>query len=172
MQTQNLTVHQCTMADYETVKALLYETARWLKEKEMNQWQDITTGARDLKIKAGIEAGETFLFYKEGCLAGTIVLQEKPGEWDLDLWKEKLEDETSSLFIHRIATDRHFGGQGIGAAMLEWAAEYGRKHPTFKWLRLDCVGHNVRLNDFYKSCGFTYVGLSDNGFSLYEKPLI
>lgn len=165
---QDLTVKRASNEDFDTVRGLLYDAALWIKEKGLPQWSDMTTGARDFKIKAKIEAGETFIFYKDNRAAGTLTLETTPGEWDLELWKTHQINFSDTLFVHRLASSREFSGHRIGQYMLEWALEFtgilGRE-----WLRLDCVGYNESLNDFYKKCGFTYIGHSDNGFSLYEK---
>lgn len=50
--------------------------------------------------------------------------------------------------------------------MLQWVEENVQHDKEF--LKLDCVGHNRILNDFYKSNGFEYVGSTD-GFSKFQK---
>ena len=50
--------------------------------------------------------------------------------------------------------------------MLRWIEENVQHDKEL--LKLDCVGHNVTLNDFYKRCGFEYVGSTD-GHSMFQR---
>jgi len=165
-----ITIKQATLEDYDTIRELLYATAGWLKSKGLTQWADLPTGARDHRIEAKILSGDTYLFYKGETLAGTITLQTLPEEWDLNLWTGVKEDLEAAIYVHRIATHREFAGQGLGQRMLDWAIPFGKKAGK-TWIRLDCVGDNLALNAFYQRCGFTYLGESESGFSLYEKPI-
>lgn len=165
-----ITVKQATMEDYQTVRELLIATAGWLKSKGLTQWSDLPTGARDPRIKAKILSGETYLFYSGEKLAGTITLQATPEAWDVNLWTGVRDNLQDAIYVHRIATHRDFAGHGLGQWMLDWAIPFA-KAAGKGWIRLDCVGDNPPLNAFYKRCGFTYLGKSDNGFSLYEKSI-
>ena len=53
--------------------------------------------------------------------------------------------------------------------MLQWIEENIQHDKEF--LKLDCVGHNLTLNDFYKRCGFEFIGSTD-GHSMFQKNSI
>ena len=61
---------------------------------------------------------------------------------------------------------RKYKGNRIGEWILQWVEENVQKDKEY--LKLDCVGHNRTLNDFYKKNGFEYVGNTD-GFSKFQK---
>ncbi len=167
---QDLRIQCASPESFETIRDLLYEAALWIKGKGLLQWNDVPTGARDSKIRAMLESGETFLAYKNGQVVGTFTLQNAPGNWDQELWNTHAIDFSDTIFVHRFATSRAFSGQSIGKTMLDWAHDYAQEKGRH-FLRLDCVGYNQPLNAFYQSCGFTFLGQADNGFSLYEKEV-
>ncbi|WP_212004864.1 GNAT family N-acetyltransferase [Chitinophaga sp. HK235] len=97
------------------------------------------------------------------------------------IWGEK--DEEPSLYIHRIATHPDYHGRGFVKHIVEWAKAYGRQHQR-QYLRLDTGSGNERLNNYYVSCGFTYMGVRaipdpeglpahyrNGGFSIFEIKL-
>jgi GNAT superfamily N-acetyltransferase len=78
-----------------------------------------------------------------------------------------------AFYVHKLAVRRDRAGRGIGAAVVEWAnaeaAEAGRE-----FLRLDCLGDNPRIRDYYEDLGFQHRGdLVADGrkLSLYERSV-
>ena len=75
---------------------------------------------------------------------------------DPQIWGVKNADP--AVYIHRIATNPDFRGQGFFAEIVQWAQAYARRHQK-KFVRLDTVGENHGLIAHYTACGFTYLGL-------------
>ena len=71
-----------------------------------------------------------------------------------------LRDKFPSVYIHRIVTNPTFRGNNYVNDIIEWAKKYGRNNGK-QFLRMDTWGDNQKLIDYYQSCGFTYLGLSD-----------
>lgn len=76
---------------------------------------------------------------------------------DPQIWGAKNADP--AVYIHRIATNPDFRGQGFVAAIVQWAKEYAQHHQK-KYVRLDTIGENHGLIAHYTACGFTYLGLT------------
>jgi ribosomal protein S18 acetylase RimI-like enzyme len=76
---------------------------------------------------------------------------------DPQIWGAKNADP--ALYIHRIATNPNFRGQGFVATIVQWAKEYAQQNQK-KYVRLDTIGENQGLITHYTACGFTYLGLS------------
>ncbi|MBO9732100.1 MAG: GNAT family N-acetyltransferase [Chitinophaga sp.] len=74
------------------------------------------------------------------------------------IWGSK--DEEPSLYLHRIATHPEYRGRGLVKQIIAWARQYGREHHRH-YLRLDTGAGNEKLNNYYVSCGFTYLGDAD-----------
>jgi GNAT superfamily N-acetyltransferase len=76
---------------------------------------------------------------------------------DPQIWGARNADP--AVYVHRIATNPDFRGQGFVAAIVQWAKAYARQHEK-KFVRLDTIGENHGLIAHYTRCGFTYLGLT------------
>ncbi len=72
------------------------------------------------------------------------------------IWLEK--DKDPSVYIHRIATNPAFRGKRYVQHIVDWASQYAREHGK-QFVRLDTGSGNEKLNAYYISCGFTYLGV-------------
>jgi GNAT superfamily N-acetyltransferase len=100
------------------------------------------------QIGAEVGAGMFFIAEAGGVPAGVVRFQLE----DALFWPD-LVDPAASAFIHRLAVDRAFAGQGVSVALLEWAIAHARSLGK-QWLRLDCDDNRPRLKAFYERCGF------------------
>jgi GNAT superfamily N-acetyltransferase len=76
---------------------------------------------------------------------------------DPQIWGTRNADP--AVYVHRIATNPTFRGQGFVAAIVQWTKDYARQQQK-KFVRLDTVGENHGLIAHYTACGFTYLGLT------------
>jgi RimJ/RimL family protein N-acetyltransferase len=76
---------------------------------------------------------------------------------DPQIWGARNADP--AIYIHRIATNPDFRGQGFVAAIVQWAKAYAQQNQK-KVVRLDTIGENHGLIAHYTACGFTYLGLT------------
>ncbi|MGG0080090.1 GNAT family N-acetyltransferase [Bacillus wiedmannii] len=136
---------------------LLKEVAEWLQHKEVDQWQYLLGEESTAEILEGIKEKNTYVVVKESEIVGTVTVSPKQNEWDERIFGK--EEVSNSLYIHRFAVKRKYKGNGIGEWILQWVEENVQHEKEF--LKLDCVGHNIKLNDFYKRCGFEYIGSTD-----------
>ncbi|MDG0875613.1 hypothetical protein L5D93_25590 [Paenibacillus thiaminolyticus] len=77
---------------------------------------------------------------------------------------------TPFLFIDW-ALSRAHSGQELGKAILRWIEQGSQFPEPKKYIKLDCVGDNGKLNEYYKASGFQYAGSTD-GHSKYQKELL
>ena len=75
---------------------------------------------------------------------------------DPQIWEERNND--TSIYIHRIATNPIFRGQNLVRKIVEWSKKYGEENLK-KFIRMDTVGENKGLIDYYQKCGFDFLGL-------------
>lgn len=75
---------------------------------------------------------------------------------DPQIWEERNEDP--SVYIHRIATNPDFRGQNLVAQIVQWVRLYGKENQK-QFVRMDTVGDNQGLINYYTKCGFDFIGL-------------
>lgn len=79
-------------------------------------------------------------------------------ESDPQIWQDL--DKDPAIYIHRIATHPDFRGQNLVGAIVEWSHAFAKAKKK-KFLRMDTVGNNLGLINYYKKCGFDFLGLSE-----------
>jgi GNAT superfamily N-acetyltransferase len=75
---------------------------------------------------------------------------------DPQIWEERNEDP--SIYIHRIATNPIFRGQNLVTEIVKWSKSFAEENAK-KFIRMDTVGENRGLIDYYQKCGFEFLGL-------------
>jgi len=78
-------------------------------------------------------------------------------ESDIQIWQEK--NQEPAIYIHRISTNPNFRGRNLVSEIAQWSKNYAL-HKDKKFVRMDTVGENVGLINYYKKCGFDFLGLS------------
>ncbi|MDR2145384.1 MAG: GNAT family N-acetyltransferase [Tannerella sp.] len=76
---------------------------------------------------------------------------------DPQIWEERNNDP--AVYIHRIATNPDFRGQYFVDELVVWAKIYALKNEK-KFIRMDTVGENKGLIDYYQKSGFDFLGLA------------
>ena len=75
---------------------------------------------------------------------------------DPEIWEERNDDP--AVYIHRIATNPDFRGQNLVGQIVEWAKIYANENQK-QFVRMDTVGDNPGLINYYTKCGFDFLGL-------------
>ena len=73
------------------------------------------------------------------------------------IWEQRNSDP--AVYIHRIATSPRFRGNNFVSAIAGWAKSYAGKNNK-QFIRMDTVGNNEKLIEYYKRCGFDFLGFS------------
>jgi RimJ/RimL family protein N-acetyltransferase len=143
---------------------LLQQAASWMERNGIRQW---TPGQfNEADIINYFEDREVYLAQIDHELAGMFTLQFS----DPQYWGHRNDD--SYAYLHRLSVSEAYRGIGLGSQMLDYAAVIA-KEKGCKGLRFDTVAHNIKLNGFYQSLGYHYMGTNDMGggrlVNLYEK---
>ncbi|WP_052088244.1 GNAT family N-acetyltransferase [Paenibacillus wynnii] len=143
---------------------LLQDAARWMESKGIKQW---TPGQfNEADIVGYFEDREVYLALEKDEIIGLFTLQFT----DPQYWGPRNDD--SYAYLHRLTVARSYRGSGLGSKMLYFAADLAIER-GLKGLRFDTVAHNVKLNRYYQSLGFHFMGSNDMGggrlVNLYEK---
>nr|WP_233167130.1 GNAT family N-acetyltransferase [Pedobacter sp. ASV2] len=76
---------------------------------------------------------------------------------DPHIWLERNKDP--AIYLHRIVTNPSFRGRGFVKIIVEWVTQYARKNDK-RFIRMDTGSGNEKLNSYYISCGFKYLGIT------------
>ena len=146
------------------VAGLLDEATVWVNDLGFSQWP--LPFPRD-QLAGAIDRGEVYVVESEDgeAVATVSMLSNDPVYWG--------DQPPDAFYVHKLAVRRDQAGRGIGAAVVEWAnaeaAEAGRE-----FLRLDCLGDNPGIRDYYEDLGFEHRGdvvLDGRTISLYERSV-
>lgn len=152
-----LTIRRATPNDLPAVLALLAEAARWLHAIGVRQWP--AEGFPAGRIQPLIDAGVVYLFHTAwdpGAPAATMALDRQA---DPEFWRPA-DRPDDALYVHKLAVSRAHAGEGLGGALLDWAALRAAAQGR-RWLRLDCAKDNARLQAYYRAAGFRHVRTVD-----------
>ena len=159
-----MNVRRAQQEDALTVAGLLDEATVWVNDLGFSQWP--LPFPRD-QLAAAIDRGEVYVVESEDgeAVATVSMLPDDPLYWG--------DQPPDAFYVHKLAVRRDQAGRGIGAAVVEWAnaeaAEAGRE-----FLRLDCLGDNPGIRDYYEDLGFEHRGdvvLDGRTISLYERSV-
>ncbi|MDZ5609041.1 GNAT family N-acetyltransferase [Bacillus pseudomycoides] len=145
---------------------MLKEVAQWLKEKEIDQWQYLLGGGDDEEIIQAVINKNTYIILKGNEMIGTFTVSSIQSEWDRHIFGE--DALSDSLYLHRLAIIPKYMKSRIGERALMWIQD--NMHTGKKFLKLDCVANNLKLNNFYKNNGFEHFGEAD-GHNKYRKRI-
>ncbi|RED66251.1 GNAT family N-acetyltransferase [Cohnella lupini] len=164
-------IRRAEPGDTTDIMRLLVNTADWLLSKGSSQWNGLLRGEDSHNTPEAINRGDVFIFKQEDQTAGIVMLLRNPSAWDLELWHDRLDQP--AIYLHRLATNREFAGQGVGKRIMQWV---DTEVPTWgsNLVRLDCIANNQALNSFYSSLGYERLGTAKNNlgeFSKFEKQV-
>lgn len=160
---RELRIRPANPEDARDVLAIWTNAAEWQRARGIDQWNPAQFSLEG--AAAAIRDAEVYLAELGHDPVGTYLIV-----WsDSLIWKER--DNAESGYIHKLAVRRDLNGMGIGLRLLAHAERQiaGRGK---RFIRLDCMADNERLNRYYLGAGYTLVGRSDgDGWSanLYEK---
>lgn len=153
-------------SDSTHIITLLKEIALWMKNNNIDQWQYLLEGGDDEEISQAISNQLTYKVLEGTELIGTFTLSPTQSEWDVHIFGS--EEVQNSLYLHRLAVAPRYMGRGFGKNIFQWIQENVQTEKAY--LKLDCVAHNSKLNQFYKNNGFEYIGETDS-HSKYQKKI-
>lgn len=141
------------------------DAASWLNENGIDQWGYLHTGKENHEIEEAILKGTTYVVVDEaGKFVASFNLASEQNDWDLALWSNR---DDPAVYLHRLVVARNQHNRQIGKELLVWMVN--NVDQKVGSIRLDCVGHNKVLNNFYLASGFTFNGTHDMDGDLFSK---
>lgn len=169
-------IKQALPKDKKIVNTILIDAAKWLQSMGSSQWSELLEGQDVHGTTKHIDEGKVYIAWDDNKPMGVFTLIDEPSEWDKDLWGE--EDGSDYNYLHRIAINRAYSGQGLGGRLVQEALSM-TKNDNKEGLRLDCNAESPALNKFYQSQGLEFIERKDNievgtgeiDLNLYQKEI-
>ena len=144
--------------DLDKVVALVREAAAWLRSIDIDQWQEPwpdPAGHRE-RILNDLLKAKTWLVQDGEIIAATITIDtDEPMDVDEHpVWPAK-EGQPTVLYVRRVIVSRRYARLGLGAALLDWAANVAKTDHRAELIRIDVRTTNLKLHAYYEGQRFT-----------------
>lgn len=140
--------------DLDVVRGLVQNAVRWLRTSKStdqwtNPWPD-EAGARE-RILNDLIKGKTWIVWDGPAAAATITVdtEEPLVQDDLPVWPVK-KRHGMALYVRRVIVNRDYSGIGLGAGLLDWAADVAKRDHTAELIRIDVWTTNLDLHAYYE----------------------
>ena len=144
----NIKTQNSTINDIDEIFRLYKIATDFQKTRFTVHWPEFERSLVETEI-AENRQWKILIDYKIACIWATTFN-------DPQIWEKRNNDP--AVYIHRIATNPDFRGQNLVGHIVEWAKQYAinnKKH----FVRMDTVGDNPGLINYYSKCGFDFFAL-------------
>jgi GNAT superfamily N-acetyltransferase len=147
-----LTLFRATPDERDVILELLDDAVRWLRGKNTDQWAKPWPDeeGRNKRIEQDLLEGKTWLLRDGTVVAGTITIDPA----DNEVWPAEKRRE-NAIYVRRVIVRRRYAGIGLGARLLDWAADVGARMHGARLIRIDVWTTNTELHTYYQKQGFT-----------------
>jgi GNAT superfamily N-acetyltransferase len=153
-----LVLRPATRKDLGAIRELVRDAADWLRtgkstDQWVRPWPD-RAGEQD-RMRSDLAKGKTWLVLDKATPAATISIDT---EGPLDgneqpVWPEHGRYELA-LYVRRLVVGRHYAGRGLGAALLDWAADVAKREYGARLIRVDAWTTNHALHAYFEGQRF------------------
>lgn len=133
--------------DVAAIFGLYDDAIAYQKTAGNNHWLGFETGL----VLQEMSEGRHYTILGDGAIVATFCITLS----DPNIWQDS--DNVRAVYIHRIATSRHFRGNNVLAHIVDWAKLFAKAN-NLTYIRMDTGGGNDRLINYYVAKGFTLVG--------------
>lgn len=144
---------------------IIKERCDWFEKNKIDQWgswyyEDLYN---EKYFKKMIKKYPLYIIKKEDEIIGTFLLK---NEDDKTHW---ISPKNSYYLWHFVTK---IGNPGLGEKILEFIENLAREN-QIKYLRLECMRSNPKINEYYQNHGFENKGEGDEPYeySLWEKEI-
>ena len=148
-----------TPRDLHAVSGLVQDAVRWLRtSKNTDQWAKPWPDwpRRRQRMLRDLLEGKTWLVW-DGKTAVATITVDTDEPLDLNgqpVWPEH-ERHLPALYVRRVVVCRIYAGCGLGAALMDWAADMAKRDHGAELIRIDVWTTNLELHAYYEGQGFT-----------------
>ena len=122
------------------MRGLVREASQWLRTRDTDQWATPwpDRARQDERNLNDLLKGNTWILWDGNTAAATITIDTKePLDLnDQPIWPEHNRSE-QALYVRRVVVNRRYAALGLGAAMMDWAADMARRDHGAEVIRID-----------------------------------
>jgi GNAT superfamily N-acetyltransferase len=143
--------------DLDKIVGLVREAADWLRSMGIDQWQEPwpdPAGHRE-RILNDLFKGKTWLVRDDKTTVATVTIDtdEPVDAQERPVWPAG-ENRRAVVYVRRVIVSRRYARLGLGAALLDWAAEVAKRDHGAELIRIDVRTTNVKLHAYYEGQRF------------------
>ena len=156
----NCKVELANLNDIESILELYSERMTWFKENNIKQWSRYLENHPKSEFIEAIENNNYYIIKENNEIVAGFELSTNSKDWN--------DDITPAYYIYKVVTK--VGHKKIGQIIFNKCKEIAKSDGK-KYLRLDCLKSNKKLNNIYESYNFKLVRYGCNeryNFSLRE----
>lgn len=153
--------------DIASIIEIIKQRCEWFEQNRIEQWGDwyyTELYNAEYFIKA-MKEYHLYVIKQAKEIIGVFLLKDE----DQDYWN----DNEKAYYIHHLVTK--IGYPGLGIKILDFIEELAKQN-EIKYLRLDCIRTNQKLNQYYLDYGFKEKGQGEEGgvyfYRLWEKTIL
>jgi GNAT superfamily N-acetyltransferase len=143
--------------DLDKIIGLVREAADWLGSEGIDQWQEPwpdRAGQRE-RILNDLFKGKTWLVRDGKFTAATVTIDpdEPLDAEEHPVWPPE-ENQRPVLYVRRVIVSRRYARLGLGASLLDWAANVAKRDHGAELIRIDVRTTNQKLHAYYEGQRF------------------
>ncbi len=151
-------------SDILDILEILKQRCEWFKKNKIEQWGDwyyTELYNTDYFIKI-MKIYKLYVVRQKGEVIGAFLLKTQDNKY----WR----DDKNAYYIHHFVTK--LGYKNLGTEMLKFIEKLAKQNEV-KYLRLDCMKENEKLNKYYENHGFINKGEGQEPYPhrLWEKEV-
>lgn len=146
--------------DIDSIIRLYSERMKWFKDNNIKQWSKYLNNHPKSEFEKAINNGNYYIIKQNDEIVAGFELSTNSKEWN--------DDTTPAYYIYKVVTK--VGYKNLGQFIFEKCKEIAKLDGK-KYLRLDCLKSNKKLNNIYKNHNFQLVKCEKNdqySYSLRE----
>ena len=143
----------------DEVRGLVSEAIEWLRtSKDTDQWASPwpDRAGQKKRMLNDLFKGNTWILW-DGTTAVATITVDTEGPRDANerpVWPVHRRHE-QALYVRRVIVSRSYAGLGLGAALLDWAADVAKRDHEARLIRIDVWTTNLDLQAYYEGQHFT-----------------
>jgi len=165
-------IRKARLSDIDTILKITKSCARQMTVQNIHQWNEHYPSKQ--AFISDVKQNELYVLEAQNKVIGCIVVSTIMDKEYLPIpW---LTTNDNNIYIHRVAVDPEYQGQGYAQKLMTFAEQFARdnKHSS---VRLDTFSQNLRNQKFYELRGYKKLGniffpkQSEHPFYCYELVL-